>query len=283
MDPLSQMPARRLYIPGSIMDATLFTLSALLSLIPAAVIGWRRVPARDLPFWATVAVAIAGPLVWVWVRQSQGWHTGLSTALWLTVLVSMILFAFVAATTREGWRLTPLLLPYLVLLGILATIWAHTSEQELHIHVPAAWLGTHIVVSVVTYGLVTLAAIAALAAAIQERALKSKNRTALSRMLPSVADSERLLTRLLASSEIVLAVGLLTGMATLYFAAGKLMEFDHKTIFSLCVFVVLGVLLWIQYRSGARGKVVARLVLLAYLLLTLGYPGVKFVKDILLG
>jgi ABC-type uncharacterized transport system permease subunit len=265
------------------MNTTLFTLSAVLSLIPASLIMWRRVPARDGAFWAVIAVAIAGPLAWVWVRQSQGWHTGLSTALWVTVLVCMVLFVIVAAATREGWRLTPLLLPYLVLLGILATIWAHTSEQELRIAGQTAWLDTHIVVSVVTYGLVTLAAIAAMAAALQDRALKSKKRTALSRVLPSVADSERLLTRLLATSEAVLALGLLSGMATLYFEDGKLFEVDHKTLFSVGVFIVLGVLLWIQHRSGARGKVVTRLVLLAYLMLTLGYPGVKFVKDILIG
>jgi ABC-type uncharacterized transport system permease subunit len=264
------------------MDATLFNLSALLSLIPASLIAWRRVPARDAAFWAVLAVAIAGPLAWVWVRQSDGWHTGLSTALWLTVLVCTVLLAIVAAVSREGWRLTPLLLPYLVLVGILATVWSFTPETELHGGVPMAWLGTHIAVSVVTYGLVTLAAIAALAAALQERALKSKNRTVLSRTLPSVADSEALLARLLAASEIVLAVGLLSGVATLYFATGKLLVFDHKTLFSIAVFVVIGALLVIRYRTGARGRIVARFALLAYLLLTLGYPGVKFVKDVLL-
>jgi ABC-type uncharacterized transport system permease subunit len=34
---------------------------------------------------------------------------------------------------------------------------------------------------------------------------------------------------------------------------------------------------------GIRGKRVARLALLAYLLLTLAYPGVKFVTDVLMG
>jgi ABC-type uncharacterized transport system permease subunit len=41
-------------------------------------------------------------------------------------------------------------------------------------------------------------------------------------------------------------------------------------------------LLILHHYSGLRGRRAARLVLLAYLLLTLAYPGVKFVTDILL-
>jgi ABC-type uncharacterized transport system permease subunit len=36
-------------------------------------------------------------------------------------------------------------------------------------------------------------------------------------------------------------------------------------------------------RTGVRGRQSARYVLLAYLLLTLGFPGVKFVTDVLIG
>jgi ABC-type uncharacterized transport system permease subunit len=38
----------------------------------------------------------------------------------------------------------------------------------------------------------------------------------------------------------------------------------------------------LHYRSGLRGRRAARVVLVAYLLLTLAYPGVKFVTDVLL-
>ena len=41
-------------------------------------------------------------------------------------------------------------------------------------------------------------------------------------------------------------------------------------------------LLFLHYRTGLRGRATTRVVLLAYLLLTLGYPGVKFVTDILM-
>jgi len=264
------------------MDLTLLKMAALLSLIPASVLTYRRAPQKDLVFWSTIAVALSGTLAWVYVRQSGGWHTGLSTALWLTVAACLIVYVCIAYFTDDGWRLTALLFPYLLILGILATIWSQVPEQPFAGNAPLAWIGTHIAVSVATYALITLAAVAALAATLQERAIKSKKRTRMSMLLPSIAGSEGLLVRLLIASEIILALGLITGMATLYVISGQFLNFDHKTILTILVFIVVGLLLFVHFRTGIRGRSATRIVLLAYLLLTLGYPGVKFVTDILL-
>ena len=96
-------------------------------------------------------------------------------------------------------------------------------------------------------------------------------------------DSEALELQMLRAAESVLGLGILTGMATLYFETGRVMAFDHKTLFSLLAFVIIAVLLVMRTRTGVRGRQAARFVLLAYLLLTLGYPGVKFVTDVLIG
>jgi ABC-type uncharacterized transport system permease subunit len=53
-------------------------------------------------------------------------------------------------------------------------------------------------------------------------------------------------------------------------------------VLTLAAFVVIAVLLLAQRWAGMRGRRAARLVLLGYLLLTLGYPGVKFVTDVLI-
>jgi ABC-type uncharacterized transport system permease subunit len=150
------------------------------------------------------------------------------------------------------------------------------------VDVPSGWVATHIVLSVVTYGLVTVAAVAALAAFLQERALKDKRPTTLTRLLPSVADAESLVVRLLLAGEVVLAFGLVSGMAVQYLETGSLLTVDHKTLLTIASFVVIGVLLLAHFITGVRGRMVTRLVLLAYLLLTLGYPGVKFVTEVLL-
>jgi ABC-type uncharacterized transport system permease subunit len=87
----------------------------------------------------------------------------------------------------------------------------------------------------------------------------------------------------LSVAELVLGAGIVTGMALQYFESGRLLAFDHKTVLSLLAFAVIGLLLILRLKSGLRGRRAARLALAAYLLLTLAYPGVKLVTDVLIG
>ncbi len=261
----------------------LFSLSALGALLPATIIAWRRTEAPAVPFWVLAAVAVVGPLAFIFWRFGGNWHTGLSATLWVTVAVTAGLFAVLAALSREGWRLAPLLYPYLVLLAILATIWGHVPEQALRASAPAGWVLSHIVVSVLTYGLLTLAAIAGLAVLLRERSMKSKRRNVLSDLLPSIAGAEGLQVRLLLASEIVLGLGILTGWTTQFLEEEPLLDLDHKILLTLGGFVLIAALLFIHHRTGLRGRRAAQVVLAAYLLVTLGYPGVKFVQYVLIG
>ena len=260
----------------------LFNLSALAALLPAALIAWRRPAGRDSVYWAALAVALAGTLSFAAAQIAQGWLTGLATALWASIAASLVVFAALAALTREAWRLTALLAPYLFLLGLGATAAGLVPDEPLRTTAPAAWIDLHILVALATYGLLTVAAVAGGAVLVQERALKRKRPTALSRALPSMADAEALQVKLLAASGLVLGLGLVTGVAIQYLVSGRLLQFDHKTLLSLLAFATILGLLAVHRRSGLRGRRAARLVLLAYLLVTLAYPGVKFVAEVLL-
>ncbi len=260
----------------------LFNVAALVALVPAALVHLRGRGERDIVFWAVLGVAAAGALSWASALFADGWNTGLSAALWASVSASLVVFIVVAAMSATAWRLTPLLLPYLVMLAVVATVWAQAPVRPLPEAVPPAWLVVHIVASVLTYALLTIAAVASLAVVLQERALKRKRPVGLTRMLPSVADSEDIQLRLLVAGEVVLGAGLLSGVATQYVETGRLIDLDHKTLFALLAFAVIGLLLIAHKRTGVRGRRAARFVLLAYLLLTLAYPGVKFVTDVLL-
>lgn len=259
------------------------SLAALFSLVPLTLAVWRGVAARNGVFWALLAVSLAGPLAIVALRFGGTWSSGLSEALWVTVLGAVILFALISALSRQAWRLAGLLFPYLILLGLIATIWNHASETDLIIGSPSGWILLHILISVVTYSLLTLAAIAGLAVMLRERSMRLKRRNALSDLLPSVADSERLQVRLLLASEAVLGIDMLTGMGIQLMGTGRLLAFDHKTLLTIGGFVLIGALLFAHFRTGLRGRKAARLFLVGYLLVTLGYPGVKFVRDVLLG
>lgn len=266
-------PALSPDVPHSIM--------ALVSLVPAALLGLRAEPRRDGLFWGVLALALAGPTLFSAALVGNGWVTGLSPTLWVSIAATMVVFTLASALMGVAWRLTPLLAPYLLLLGLIAAIWLHTQGAPLALAIPEGWMGLHIGVGVATYGLLTVAAIAALAAFLQERALKRKAPTQLTRQLPSVADSDVMLGRLLMASEVILGFGLLSGMAVEWLEYGVLLAFDHKVLLSFLAFVTIGLLLLARHYTGVRGRAAARIVLLAYLLLTLAYPGVKFVTGVL--
>ena len=147
---------------------------------------------------------------------------------------------------------------------------------------PAGWIYLHIAFSLATYAVLSLAAIAGVSTFLQDRALKIKKTTLLTRALPTLSAGETLELRLLGLTACILVIGLLTGMAVQYFDTGGLLVMNHKTILSLATFVIVVILLGVRWRTGLRGRKAARLVLLAYLLLTLAYPGVKFVTDVLI-
>lgn len=264
-------------------NATIFSLTALCALLPAALVSMRAGRERNGVFWLLLGVAIAGPLAWVWAQFSGGWRTGFAPALWATVVTTLAVFAVVAAVTREGWRLSALLLPYLLVLALGALIWQDHTARGLSAAAPEAWVSLHIVVSLLTYATLTVCAVAGLAAFLQERALKSKRPgEGLAQLLPPLSDAEALEVWLLGVSTGILGLGVITGMAVAYLETGHLLPLDHKTLFVLATLGVLIALLAARRISGLRGRRAARLVLLAYLLLTLAYPGVKFVTDIIL-
>jgi ABC-type uncharacterized transport system permease subunit len=258
-------------------------IGALVALLPALATAFRRRATPDALFYAGLALGMIGPAMWVAAQARGTWHTGFAVSLWVTIAATMALFLALALTTRHAWQLAPLLLPYLVLLGVVALVWQHAPERPMSREVPAGWFDAHVVFAVATYGLLTLGAVAGFAVFLQERALKLKRQPELSRLLPPVSESEALELRLLTATEAVLALGVLSGIAAQHFLGGRLLPLDHKTLFSLAAFAVIGILLVARQRWGIRGRRAARLTLLAYLLLTLAYPGVKFVTDVLIG
>jgi ABC-type uncharacterized transport system permease subunit len=273
----------------AVMSATLsIGVAALAAQVPALALvvrGGADERARSEPsaaFWAVLALAGAGA-VWVVSQQLMGgWRGGLAPTLWVSVAATFAVFAACTAAWRETARLAPLVFPYMALLSALAQV-ISVSEHDAAAAQPIVdtVLAVHIGVSVATYAVATLAAIAAFAAFLQERALKAKAPRGFAQRLTPLAVADALTQRLLLVGEAVLGLGIATGIVEAVGTGG--LHFDHKTLLSILAFVVIGAVLWAHHRFGLRGRRAARGVLLAYLLLTLGYPGVKFVRDVLIG
>ena len=259
----------------------LFSLSALTALIPAAVLPFRESEGGLLQRWMWLGLAAAGPTLWSIVLLAGHWRADFSVALWLSISASLLCFLVVCLINQLATRLAPLLLPYLFGLGVAATVFQTTEGRAMVASLPPAWVIVHVVCSVATYALVTLAAVAGLSVFLSEHALKRKTFNVMTARLPAVMDAERLQVGLLIAAINVLLVGLLSGMALQIQETGEMLVADHKSILSIAAFVTIVGILIAHHRFGMRGRVAARIVLLAYLLLTLAYPGVKFVHDVL--
>jgi ABC-type uncharacterized transport system permease subunit len=250
------------------MSASLIPgLAALLALLPTLLLG--RAGTEHAPrrvFWACLVAFVVGPVSFAALLQGEGWRTGLGPALWLAVAAS-----------------APLLAAYLLLVGILALAWQHLPSRPLRSSDWPAWLPVHIAVAVIAYGLLTIAAVAGTAVVVQERALRRRAPTPFTRSLPSIADGEALQLRLLVAVEVLLGLTVVSGFVVNRGQAGVWLALDHKTVLSLLAFAVIGVLLLLHLRLGVSGRRMARFALVAYLLLTLAYPGVKLVTDLLIG
>jgi ABC-type uncharacterized transport system permease subunit len=258
----------------------IINLAALFSLVPASLLAFSQEKGRDGRFWATAILAAAGPVAWSAHMMSGAWPTELAGAVWVSIAATALLFLGLSILSQVAWRLAPLLMPYLAIMGALATL-VGGRASPVQGNAPVVWLDLHILVSVLTYGMLTLAAVTSLAVFLQERALKRKRPSALTRRLPSVVEGEKLSGRLLLAGEIVLGLGVATGMATQYLEMQTLLKLDHKALLSLIAFGLIGALLLGHRVCGVRGRIAARVVLVAYLLVTLAYPGVKFVTQVL--
>ncbi len=259
---------------------------ALSAQFPVLALAWRRQSDRDLIFWLLLAAAFLGPFLWSITAHALAWRTELNAALWTTIAATWGFYTFLCVYERGAWRLIVIIAPILSIMAVLAIIWSGQNEQAPTAKLPSAaqgaGLGLHIFVSVATYGLLTIASAAGLAGMIQDRTLKSKQPTVRSRNLPALSDCDAMMFRLLGLAEVVLALGIVSGMTLQFQETRQILFFDHKTILTLIAFSLIAALLVTHRLHGVRGRKAARWVLSAYLCLTLGYPGVKFVTDVIL-
>lgn len=268
---------------------SVFTLNliACVALVPACLIVLRAPLRTDAPrgaLWGGLGLAVVGTGVSaIWRQSGAGWDASLAAALWTSIAATLLLFLPLAAMSRMTGRLAPLLLPYMLALGISASL-AGLAPPQIKILEGGVWLGVHVGLSVATYALLTLAAIAGLAVFLRERALRRGQAAGrLVAGLPALAEGTRLMHALLRATLGVLLIGELSGMAAGWVEGRGMLHLDHKTLLSLITFVAVGGLLFAHRRGGIGGRRLAHGVVCAYLLLSLAYPGVKFVTDFLLG
>ena len=142
-------------------------------------------------------------------------------------------------------------------------------------------LRLHILISILAYSVLSIAAIQAILLAIQNKYLRNKHPGGFIRSFPPMETMESLLFKMIGVGFVLQSISLVTGM--LYLENMFEQHLAHKTILSIVSWFVFAVLLWGRWRFGWRGRVAIRWTLAGFIILLLAYLGSKMVLEIFLG
>lgn len=137
-------------------------------------------------------------------------------------------------------------------------------------------LGVHIVLSLLSAGLLTLAALHALAIAILDRILHRPENIALARRLPPLQTMERLLFQFIFVGFFLLSLTLISGVLIIPDLHG---EHLAQIVLTAGAWLIFGFLLYGRRRYGWRGRTAIRWTLSGYATLVAAYFGSKLVLE----
>lgn len=142
-------------------------------------------------------------------------------------------------------------------------------------------LDAHILISILAYSLLTIAAVQAVLLAVQDLHLRDKHPGGFIRALPPLQTGEALLFQLIGLGFILLSLALLTG--AIYLKDIFSQHLVHKTVLSILAWIFFAILLWGRWRFGWRGRTALRWTLSGFFALMLAYLGSKLVLELVLG
>ncbi|MFL6622063.1 MAG: inner membrane protein YpjD [Sulfurifustaceae bacterium] len=158
--------------------------------------------------------------------------------------------------------------------------WVHPSE--LTVPFTSRAQAIHIVVALVAYSLLALAAIQSVMLLLQENKLRHKQPGGILRALPSMQTTEETMFQMIGLGFALLTVTLVSGVFFSERVFGTPFKFTHHIVLAALGWIVYAWLLVGRWRFGWRGKTAVRWTLSGFGLLVLGYFGTKFVLEIIL-
>jgi len=139
---------------------------------------------------------------------------------------------------------------------------------------------SHILLSILAYGMFTIAVFQALLLLLQDYQLKHKHPLGLIKNFPPLQTMESLLFGFLWAGWTLLSLSLISGW--LFVENLFAQHLVHKTLLACLAWIVFSVLLWGRNRLGWRGHKAIRWTLGGFCLLMLAYFGSKLVREFIL-
>jgi ABC-type uncharacterized transport system permease subunit len=138
----------------------------------------------------------------------------------------------------------------------------------------------HIGSSVLAYAVLTIAACQAGAVAALDYQLRHQHTRGLVQILPPLQLMETMLFELLWVGLLLLTVAIGSGMLFLEDIFAQ--HLVHKTVLTMCAWLLFTILLWGHHQLGWRSQTAVRFTLSGFFVLMLGYFGSKFVLELIL-
>jgi ABC-type uncharacterized transport system permease subunit len=253
----------------------------LLYLLAAAAFTMSRLPrfsAQARPFFmvacilAATGVAIHGQTIFNLILPSHGFDLTIGNALamiGLELAVIGLLAAIEPSLRGMSGGLLVLAAFSVVLMG--------PSSAE-HVAVAISWqVRAHVLIALLSYGLLTVGAIVAVFALVQERRLQAARLSPSNQLFAPLETTEKLLFALAGTGFAGLTLAIASGSTFVI----DLMEqhLAHKFGLSLLAWLVFGILLAGRFFWGWRGKRAVRLYLGGFALLCLAYFGSRLILE----
>lgn len=263
--------------------------------------------------WVTIAYCIGAflvtykqlrgqgePSLWGWWLVAAGFlthlftlssvvfiHKGqvefnLSTSLeFVSLAVALLYLVSCRVSSLEVPRAGVVVLPMLALSVLASRILPEPQGMAISTITNPIFIA-HLVLSLLAYGLLTIAAILALMDAFQDHALKSKHFGRIFEFLPPLFRLETTLYQMVWASFGLLTLSIISGGVYSWQQHGTFFALSHKVIFTWATWGTLATLFVGRYYWGWRGVKGARFILLGYTFLVLAFLGVKIVKEYIL-
>ncbi len=273
-----------LHLTEFVMNAVIGGLAALLYLLAGGWLTFRLAragggnvgPKRGPLALGWSAAILHATILAQTVFQPVGLNLGFFNALSFTGwLIAAVLLA--VSWVRPVENLGIVVLPFSALMLVFGLLF----PAERIVADPGQWpLELHILIAMLAYSLLALAAVQAVLLAIQDQRLRRRQPGGFLRGIPPVTAMETLLFQMIGAGFILLSITLFSGFLFLENLFAQ--HLIHKTVLSMIAWGVFAVLLWGRWRFGWRGRTAIRWTLSGFGFLALAFFGSKLVLELIL-
>lgn len=232
---------------------------------------------RALQAFTAGAIALHALVIYGGTLPALGINLSLTGAFSLVAWVVVSLY-LLGSQWRPVDNLGVIVMPLAALTVLVEWLW----PGQLPIALTSRAQAIHIVVAIVAYSLLCLAAVQSLMLLAQEHRLRQRHPDGLVRALPPMQTMEEIMFQMIGLGFLLLTITLVSGVFFSEAMFGTPFRLTHHVVLAALGWVVYLLLLLGRWRFGWRGRTAVRWTLGGFTLLLLAYFGSKFVVEVIL-